>query len=529
MSGARWLTALAVAGTVPAVLAGQIRVSGGLTATGDLYHRTGMSFTAPRPAQTGQLAADLTIDFLNGVFTVPLTALVSSDGVQFRQQINQLGLSPTYRSVTVYLGSFTPEYSRYTFTDATLLGGGFLVHRSAFRVGAVAGRAQRAVRPDSATLLGDPQYARVAAGAQLGVGAHDASYLDLFFLTAKDDRHSLDTAVTNSFPLSPQEDRVFGAKGRAALVDTRVTLEGEAARSTYQAELGGTAPAVTSQAASGKLLYNAPTWGLGGTVEYLAAGFKTLGNSGLTDDRVDYGLTGRAQLAGGRLQLNGMGGWRKNNLSDALDATTTQAIYNLTGSWQPSAVFGLDLQAANTVNDSRAKDDTSSIRNVTGQYALTPHVLWRTGSAQHVLVLSATSQRSDNSTPGSIVLVDTRTTTLLGTWTVSFPSTLSLTAVATHTQVQLDTGRTTVLTLQPGVAYAFLAHKLQVAAQAQFSVVQNPSGGKDTEAFPLLQLRYAIAPGQTLQVRSSVRHHATAANGSFDERMVTVQYAASFR
>lgn len=529
MSAGRRCLALAVLAAAPVGLTGQVRVTGGLTATGGLYDRTGVAFTTPRPAQTGQIAANLTIDVLHGLFTVPLTALVSSDGVRFRQQINQVGISPTYRSVTVYLGSFTPEYSRYTLSDATLTGGGFLVHRPGFRFGAVAGRTQRAARPDSVTGMGDPQFSRFAAGAQLGVGAHDASYLDVFFLSARDNRHSLDTTITSSFPVSPQEDRVFGAKGRAALLATRVTLEGEAATSTYDPDVDGSRPAVTSRAATGKLLYNRPTWSLGGTVEYLAAGFKTLGNSGLADDRVDYGLTGRAQLAGGRLQVTGMGGWRKDNLSDALDATTTQAIYNLTTSWQPSSSFGLDLQAANNVNDSRAKDDTSSIKNVTGQYALTPHLLWRTGAARHVLVLSANYQRSDNTTPGSISLVDTRTTTLLGTWTVSFPSTLSFTAVVTHTQVRLDTANTGVLTLQPGISYAFLAHRLQVGAQAQFTVVRNPSGGKDTEAFPLLQLRYAIAPGQTLQLRSSVRHHATAANGAFDERMMTLQYAASFR
>lgn len=521
------LLAVAALLTAPALTA-QVQVTGGVTAYGEAYHRSGAP-PAARPDQTGRLNANLTFDFLHGLFVVPLTALIATDGVQFRQQINQVGLSPTYRSVTLHLGTFTPDFSRYTFADATLTGGGIDVRRPGFRAGVVAGRSQRAVRPDTTTLFpqGDPQFERHAAGARLGFGPIEGSYVDVDFFTAEDDRGSLDTSLTNNFPVSAMRNRVLALKGRLLLAGHRISLDGEAASATTRDNTAGSTPAVTRQAVTAKLLYNMPAWSLGGTVEYLAAGFRTLGNSGLSDDRIDYGVTGRAQL-GARLQLSGMGGWRRDNLSDAFTATTSQAIYNLAASWQPGAAFGLDVQAANNVNNSRPVVDSLSIKNITGQYSFIPHLLWRTGRAQHLLVVATTFLRSDNTTPGTTALADTRTRNVVATWSVSFPSSLAFTGVYTETLVEVDSLRTKVYAIQPGLAYALFARKLQLAVQAQFTTTERPTGGRDSETYPIVQLRYAVARGQNLQLRSSVRHSETAF-GSFDERVATLQYSASWR
>jgi len=222
-----------------------------------------------------------------------------------------------------------------------------------------------------------------------------------------------------------------------------------------------------------------------------------------------------------------MGGWRQDNLSDALDATTTQGIFNVSATWQPNATFGVTLQAANNVNDSRAKDDTSTLQHVTGQYGITPHFQWRTGAAQHVLVIAANHQSSDNLKPGSVGLIDTHATTLLGNWTVTLPSALAFTLAATHTTVDLDTVQTTVTTLQPGVGYT-IAKRIQFSIQAQLTSVQTPAGS-ETETRPIGQVRYAFAQGQSVVLRANVRHHDSDVSGVFDERVVSLQYSASWR
>lgn len=523
------LAVLAVAaGWARPAAAQALKATGGFSLYGEAYDHEGFG-KASRPVNTGRVTANLTLSLFDGAITAPLSALISTDQVQFRQSINQIGLSPTYKTTTFYLGHFTPQYSSYTAADASLLGAGLELHPGRWRLGVVDGRARKAIPFDTGK-ANEPQFERSMIGGRLGYGDLQGTFLDVFAVRAQDDPGSLGTSGDSLFTTQPEASTVVGLKGQ--LRRGNVQVLGEAARAEYDRDRRADAPMVRDNAGSLKLVYNRPTWSLGSTVEYVGPGFTTLGNSGLKSDHLDYGVTGQARLAGGRFNVNGMGGWRKNNLDDDLEATTTGALYNLNVSWQVSPFFGLDAQATNNVHDSRAKDDTSSIKSVSGQYSLTPRFVWRTGSAQHVLVGVATVQQTENTTPGSVSLADVTTRVLLGTWTVAFPSGLALTATVNDTRVEVDTLVTTVTTLTPGLAYSLLQHKVTVSLQAQFTrAKQSATGAEDKEVFPLAQVAYSFGRGQSLSLRSSVRHHelGTPAGEKFDERVVSVQYSASFR
>ena len=90
---------------------------------------------------------------------------------------------------------------------------------------------------------------------------------------------------------------------------------------------------------------------------------------------------------------------------------------------------------------------------------------------------------------------------------------------------------TNVNTVAPGVSYALLTQRLQLSLLVQFTTYEVPvTTGSSKEVFPLGQIRYSIARGQSVQFRSSVRHHEFAgAGGTFDERIFTLQYSASWR
>ena len=514
---------VAVVATTP--VAAQISATGSFMAYGEAYEHTG-SGSAARPVNTGRINANLTLSLFHGLVSAPLTALISTDQVSFRQQINQIGVSPTYKGVTFHAGWFNPTYSTYTIADATVLGGGIDVAPGRLRAGALYGRARKAVTPGF-NVTSQAQWARWMTGGHVGYGDLNGSFLDLFVVRTEDKAGGIDTVGVSFLP-PVEATTVAGAKGQIGLAGQRVTLQVEAASARYTRQDTVSFTAVTAAAASGKLLYNAATWSFGVTSEYVGPGFTTLGNSGLAGDRLDVGLTGNAQLGGGKLSVRGMGGRRRNNLKDDLDATSTQAIYSVGGSWQPSTTFGVDWQVANNVNNNKAKDDTSSIKNITGVYNVTPHLSWRTGSVQHVLVVVGSIQRTQNTSPLSVTLLDTKTTLAVATWTAAFPSTLSFTATGTYTHVELDTlGATTITTVTPGLGATLFARKVQVQVQAQFMHAENPGGQKETEVFPLAQLGYSVVPGQTLTLKSTVRHHTFTNTGSFDERIVSLQYSAS--
>ena len=513
-----------------------LNVTGGLTTMAELYGHSGVGLAA-RPSQTGRIMANLTLSFANGLVVVPLSALISTDQVSFRQQINQFGISPTYHGVTVHLGHFAPQFSTYTLADQTLSGGGVESDQHGFRLGLVGGQARRAVAPGlvNGILTGQPQFSRRLWGARVGFGETDGpASVDFIYMAGEDNGGSLDSTVVLGAGIAPERNAVVGFKGGAAFAEKRVHLLVEGATSRIERQPGLPGAATNSgKAGSAKLNYRAGTVTMGGTMEYVSPAFVSMGNAGLTPDHMDYGLTFAGQLSQGRVSFNAMGGWRQNNLAHDAIQTTRRAIYTLAGTLQPVPAFGLDLQLANNVNNSRAAMDTAMLKNITGQYSVSPRFIWRNGNVQQVLVFLANRQTSDNSTTGLYTLANTKTTTLVGTWIATFPSTLGFTLTATRTGVAVDTMQATVITtVAPGVQRGFLQQKLQLSLQLQLMRTTGASTSGN-EIYPLAQLRYAVAPGQEFQIRTSVRHNSMTNTGipsqAFTEQVLTVQYSAAWR
>lgn len=519
-------------------------VTGRFNAYGELYGRSGIGEPA-RPGQTGRLQGQLTFSLANGAVVVPMTLILATDQVAFRQSINQIGITPTWRWAKLYAGHFSPEYSPYSLHDATLLGGGAEVDAGVFRAGLVAGEARAAVAPvPGQTVV--PEYRRVMQTARLGVGRTDGLHLDAFLLNAEDDPASLDTAVLST-PLAPEANLVASVRGGVPVSD-RVTLEADLAYSTFEADNRADLDPVAGTAARVAIDYAVDDWSAGLELEQLDGGFHNLGNSGQKNDRRDLRVRGRGRFLDGRLALNGSIGLRQDNLSEAMEVTNQRTIANFAGTVQPWPAFGLDFQVANDRQQADAAIRSRSRRTVTGNYSVTPRLMFRTGMVQHVVFGMALFQSAVNTSPGTATTVDTRTATFVGNWSVALPSGLTLIANATQVATEFsqnDIGSTTtVTTLAPGVAYTALQGRLNGSLQLQHTrtrlesrYLQDPN--TTTELFPALQLRYAVGSGQSVQLQSSYRRYdmidgATlpgdpAGTGTFIERRVSLRYSVTMR
>jgi hypothetical protein len=531
---AAWLLVLAAprpaAAQVPAAPPPRpVSATGRFTAWGELYGRDGAG-NAARPDQTGRITANLTLDF-GGLFQVPLTAIVSTDQVSFRQEINQFGLSPRYRWVQLHGGYFTPVYSRYSLQDNTVLGGGVDLSPGPFRVGAAVGRTRRAVLPDTAVPFLEPAFERRVVAGHVGVRDARRGGLEVFALESKDDPASL-AAYRDSTTLAPGRSRVLAVTGELPLAG-RLLFQVEGATSRHLRNVESDSGEATGYAGSARLTYNRPAWSVGTTADWVDAAFVSFGNQQLGSDRLDLGLTARARLAGGRVSFAGMGGWRRQNLSQQETTTGTRAIFNLNADFQPVPAFGLGLQVSNNQNRNRDRDaDTTLVRNVTAVYSATPRFVVRTGSTTHVLVLMGMLQKSDNES-ASFALVNTQATTFLGSWTTTFPFGVSLLGTATRTEVEVDTLVTSVLTVAPGLSLSAGRGRFQITAQAQFTRTETGDAEPDTEVFPLAEIRLRIDRVQSVRLRSSLRRFrfGTPQGGeeSFTERVIRLEYTAAFR
>lgn len=552
MSGAKagrvrpWLDALiglvlfgapvaAAAQTPVATLPAGVRLTGRFTAWGELYGRDGQG-AATRPGRTGRVLANLSVD-VNGLFTLPFSAVLSSEQVSFRQEITQVGLSPRWRWAQLHAGWFTPRYSRYTLADNTVRGGGFDLNPGLLRLGVAAGRTRRAVFGPPGGFSGAALERNLLAG-RVGVGREGDAWAELSVMQSEDDGTSLGTA-TDSLALLPARNRVAGLVGELPLLEHRLVLHAEGAASRHLRDLRTPDQETPGQALSGSAIWTEPRWSLGVTGEWLDRGFTTHGNEQLSSDRRDLGLTGRVALAQGRATLNGTAGWRQENRAARVDGApeTTRAVYNLTADLQPLPQFGVNLTFSNNANDTRQasllEPDTALIRYVASNVGVTPRFAFATGSVTHSLVGAFTQQRSDQTVPGAGTDTNTRATTLLVSWTSSLRNGLSILANGNRTRVEVDTLATAITSISPGVAWTGLQGRLSVSTQMQITDSGLEGAEATREIYPLGDVQWRVTPSQTIALRSSLRRIRTPGapdgTGLMTERWVRVEYRANLR
>jgi len=483
-----------------------ITATGDITAYGELYGLSGTGGQPARPDRTGRIQVNTTLSMANGLVQVPLQALISTDQVNFRQEIDRLGISPTWRDYTLHAGYYTPRFTDLTLADATLLGGGVEGHPGGLRFSAGYGRARRSIAPDSGQLV-QPEFSRVMGVGRAGWEAPSGLLAEFTVVSARDDPNSLGLFGDTTSAASPQENVVLGLHGKAPLADQRLWLEVEGTRSTYKADRRASADATADVAGSVGLTWQVPTWSAGGKVTYVGPGYHALGNTQLQSDQVRYEATG--QLHEGTVSLGLQAGVQQNNLDHTLQSTTKiRGIYNLALSWQATQQFGLDGSASNIVNDVQSADPTLALKNVNRSFVLTPHVAFQTGQAQNVLTASGTWQTADNTSPGITGLEDTRTGSAMLAYTVSFPSGVSLTATGTFTQVKVDSLRTNLTTLYPALSFPLVQGRLNTMVGLQWTWSGIVGAGYDHEVYPQLNASFAVSPRQLVTLQLSHRHYA---------------------
>jgi len=387
---------------------------GEISTFGELY---GISGRDPRrPSSTARLIGRSTISVTRHV-NVGLDFLLSTEGSGFgtgagsstlgssRQQINQLGITPTWSWGKVYLGTFTDSYTPLSFSGVRVTGAGASLNPGIVRFAVFGGQARTAVFGGAT----DGSYRRGITGGKIGVGRDDASFLDVVFVRARDDEHSLpsdstafidprledptvdpDTlavgTVINPLAVTPQENVVAALAGRLFLLDRKLELTGELGGSGYSRDVraspidndavldefpgfvrGLITPRISSTFG---LAYTAQAHvrlaRFSGSASYksIAPGYVSLGVGSLLNDLRAWELSG-TQRFGRRTTLRLDAARQHDNLLGQKEATTTRNRYGavLTARPRPrwtASVRGNFIRMQNDLsagNDSRIAYD----------------------------------------------------------------------------------------------------------------------------------------------------------------------------
>jgi hypothetical protein len=269
---------------------------------------------------------------LFGVVNVPLSFTYTNQKFSKSASLpfNRFALSPSYKWVKVYAGYTSMSFSPYTLSGHELMGGGIeLTPDNGLKVSALFGRMKKA-NSDS----NDLAYRRMGGGFKVeyqkekfGIGVN--------IFKAQDIKNTLTFANTDSITLLPQDNLTGGVnvtlnviKGLRFLAEYGFSvLNRNILEQSNKFELiktGG--DLAVYHAGKAQLTYSHKIGTLGGTYEYVAPNYTTLGAYYMTNDFQN--ITANLSTNIKKIAIALDAGYQQNNLDRQRNSTTSRFIYS---------------------------------------------------------------------------------------------------------------------------------------------------------------------------------------------------------
>jgi len=166
-------------------------------------------------------------------WTIPLQSVWTSPTSGYGQAYNAIGVSPRYKNwLTLHGGYRNLEFSPFTLSGYTVLDAGFELSPGRLRVGVMAGRFNKTIKPNATDPDRVASFRRMGYCAKVGAG-NDRTYLDVILLNAGDDTNSIPPDSTGY--LIPTQNVVLSPSGRIR-TSKKLTVELDAAGSAYTSD-----------------------------------------------------------------------------------------------------------------------------------------------------------------------------------------------------------------------------------------------------------------------------------------------------
>jgi hypothetical protein len=472
------------------------RLHGTASLYGESYSRDG-SGSPSRPDQTGRVITGLSVGVMKDQMRIPVSALVSNDQVAFRQNMTHVAVAPKWHWAGLTAGNFSPQYSPYTLQDATILGGGLDIAPDKWKLGFLAGRARKAILP-TVEALASPQFERNVTAGRIGYGEAMSNNVEFAIMHATDDETSI-AGAESTLTLTPEGNTVYSLKLQGVMPKRHLRAQVETALSKWDRDVRADASSIDGTALGLQLFHETSMARLGVKTEFLNGGFMTLGNSGITGDRVDLGFTAALNLMQGKLSLGGNVGMRNDAASTALAAETRRRNWGVNGSWQPSSRFGLDAQTGVYDNESDAADSLlGGSSNTSRFYSVMPRASWLMRGVQNTFSSSVS--------------------------VISAPWTVTLSG--NYTKTDYDVAVLETSAFGPGFTWTAFHGKLVTTALVQWTNSRTGNQGTDKDLAPRGEMRWEFMQHQALVLRGNYRRfqYANQVTPEFNERQATLEY-----
>ena len=278
-------------------------------------------------------SAQLNIDFLG--INVPFSAIYSSGSNLFNYNLpaySFVGLSPSYKGLTLHVGNRSLMFSPYTLNGHSFNGVGVELKSNKFSYTAMYGRLRRAQAEDLNTLSNiEPAYRRIGAGIKLGYGDEEEK-IELMVFKGVDEENSI-PFPTQRLDITPGENAVIALTLAKRINIFKVNLEYaynaftknktdalNLERSNFFERMGGliVPKQSTGYYSAFKTSVGVKVWDTDLQMNYerIDPGYRTLGSLFYDNDREDVFLSAGRALFNNRVMVNGRLGLQRNNLAD---------------------------------------------------------------------------------------------------------------------------------------------------------------------------------------------------------------------
>lgn len=303
---------------------------------------------------------------------------------RFAQPFNRMVLKPTYKGLTLHLGTVALNFSPYTLAGHRFDGVGleYKPKGKPFFVGAMAGNLQRAVAIDTAFTVRNnrPSYKRTGYGFTTGYRKNKDKF-ELIFFTAKDKINSL-SGNLDALNIAPLENSVMSFKAEKALLkviaiggevaysgittDTRAELSTEA---HFAKNFFGTISSRNTtdylKAMRAFINYNGKKFNTGFDYSRVDPGYRTLGAYFFTNDLETYAVKAATSLFTNKVTVAGNLGIQQDNVWKQKPKTLRRNVGSLNVNYIPNKNLNLSVAYSNFTSFSNVQSSYAYLTQIT--------------------------------------------------------------------------------------------------------------------------------------------------------------------
>lgn len=342
-----------------------------------------------------------------------------TDDSDFRQSVNRIGFSGSWRWIALSAGDVSPSWGSYSLSGTRIRGGHVELTPGSLILEVTGGRANRAIGPDDDEQLRRVSFERMLYGARVGVGNTSASFFTISGFYAKDDPESI------TLPEDMDDSDLFSGRNASPPAENLLIspeLQLSLFDRSFQFGVQGSASALTRDLRSQRIdvqeigvpefvtdvmeIRSSTRLGLAGSAftrlnvdpvdlqlnyERYQPGFESLGLRSVRDDQQSYSAELGMDLFDRRLRLTNRFGINEDNLAGNRTQTQTGMDYSVDATTQLGQNITLSTGYSITTTSSEPENQqaqTTSSSHVNQNFQLQPTLNVMRGDNTHTVTLS---------------------------------------------------------------------------------------------------------------------------------------------